>query len=587
MQDIVEKGKITIDKADHRPFTISSEESYYIGFLDFEPDSLGYHVQGEMNGLWFPPIRLVKNIYFSVDGVKVNARSAVIEPEERKFDFGQFTLNLRYDKNALYFEICCNDEIRIAANLDINVAPVWFSEKEPAKTIYRVGNSIQIAVDNYDSLFSITGSSGTSMEMAGSLLKISGNGKFEIRVVRTDQAGRGKTLPPGSDHCNEQMNSNEEGTILESGSENINNLLQWAKHNLKWLMIRTAITGRGLEAGHPEFPWYFGIDSFYSFKGMLLAGFHNDVRDTLSIISRLTEKHHGVVPHEIVTNGRIYHMGNVEEAAFFPTALLNYYDWTGDIEFVRQTASSALSAVELLLQNGIKGSGIMEDPSAGHGIDIDTACNYIIGLQSSSRLVDLIGSDTDRGFSQEEKRWRNFLERDMWMGEEGTYADRFTDGVPQFNRFWTVVIPYTFKLSDRNRYTRFVSGALNEISGKEGIVVDSSGNIMPLGTGLMVKAASNYSDRDNVVKFLDCNIRSFGKYSPGCFPEIVNNKDGCYLQAWSAAVFVENILEDIAGITPQENSVSFNPKPYSGDIIPEFSVRNLLYKGRTYEFQSG
>ncbi len=40
--------------------------------------------------------------------------------------------------------------------------------------------------------------------------------------------------------------------------------------------------------------------------------------------------------------------------------------------------------------------------------------------------------------------------------------------------------------------------------------------------------------------------RSLGRYSPGCFPEM-SNREGCYLQAWSAAMFIQALVEAIGG----------------------------------------
>ena len=43
-----------------KPFILSGKNSYYIGNSNLKPQGFGNHIKGEMNGLWFPPLRILK-----------------------------------------------------------------------------------------------------------------------------------------------------------------------------------------------------------------------------------------------------------------------------------------------------------------------------------------------------------------------------------------------------------------------------------------------------------------------------------------------------------------------------------------------
>ncbi len=56
------------DRLKDRRHVASSERAYVVGFEDGNFYGQGWHVTGEMGGVWTPPIKLVDGVWFSVDG---------------------------------------------------------------------------------------------------------------------------------------------------------------------------------------------------------------------------------------------------------------------------------------------------------------------------------------------------------------------------------------------------------------------------------------------------------------------------------------------------------------------------------------
>src|SRR5919205_3225938 len=54
-----------------RRYIASSERAYAIGFEDGRFYANGWHITGEMGGVWTPPLKLVDGIWFGVDGAWV------------------------------------------------------------------------------------------------------------------------------------------------------------------------------------------------------------------------------------------------------------------------------------------------------------------------------------------------------------------------------------------------------------------------------------------------------------------------------------------------------------------------------------
>lgn len=55
------------DRLQDRRYIASSERSYVVGFQDRRFYANGWHITGEMGGVWTPPLKLVDGVWFGVD----------------------------------------------------------------------------------------------------------------------------------------------------------------------------------------------------------------------------------------------------------------------------------------------------------------------------------------------------------------------------------------------------------------------------------------------------------------------------------------------------------------------------------------
>ena len=56
------------DRLPDRRYLASGERAYAVGFQDGRFYANGWHITGEMGGVWTPPLKLVDGVWFGVDG---------------------------------------------------------------------------------------------------------------------------------------------------------------------------------------------------------------------------------------------------------------------------------------------------------------------------------------------------------------------------------------------------------------------------------------------------------------------------------------------------------------------------------------
>ncbi len=108
-------------------------------------------------------------------------------------------------------------------------------------------------------------------------------------------------------------------------------MFEWLKYNTDWLIRNVPEQGRGLSAGLPDYPWWFGADASYALQGVLATGDHELAKSTILLLHKISQRENGNgrIIHEVSTNGSVYNPGNVNETAQF-ISLLNdifFLDW--------------------------------------------------------------------------------------------------------------------------------------------------------------------------------------------------------------------------------------------------------------------
>ncbi len=582
--------------AQHLPFTVSGGRSYFIGFTDMVPDGLGQHVKGEMNGLWIPPLRLLKNIVVRRDSGELSVKSFSVLPWKRIIDFGTARLEMMIPEETVLL-IRLNSKIHTVIELELKPIPVWLDSRNAQ---YRVtnredGRTAVVEFPGFHRSFSISFGRG-KVSIGHEKISLSSEGESFILMEEGNIPKRrwsGMHLGRLEHSAISAYSGRLSGSVLSTGDKSVESAYYWSKLVLAWLSHTQDGIGTGITAGHPEFPWYFGFDTFLTFDALLECGMFDIAAGSIEILSARAKRNNGRVPHEIITNGHVYNEGDMEESAMFATSLLRYYDWTLDREFLNRHAMIAYNALCFVLDRDMRGPGAMEDAGRGAGKDIDTMCFFSDGVASLEHIGSVLGAQGPfSGFSRlDELReaaasTRRTVENEMWIAEQNIYANRIVDGVPVFMGFWTSMMPFYSRTADESRYRKFASartGGLQLINGRYGIAADRRGAAMPIQNGMMCIASLQYGDGKTARKYFMHNMRAYGKYSPCCIPEITNRRNGCYMQAWSSAMLIHPLVHGFIGLSVTDGAPSLKPE-FIGMISRTAGLAGVHIGGRIYDF---
>lgn len=584
MENMEENNGSIVVESTHIPFSISGPNAYYVGFEDFVPDSLGYHIKNSMNGLWFPPFRLLSSISFLRGSEVMKPIRMKVTESDRTFDFGgeEIILWFSCENGSFNIRLHVGDSvIPIQVILDTGVIPVWGKDAEYSSTIIKNDMGVTWKILPINEKVSLNVSGNHQLSIVQSRVVITLEEDTILTFKRNPDSMTGENAEEWASVVREM------GTVINASDRSLDGYYKWAKSNMKWLYFQYNDHTKCIAAGQPEFPWFFSIDTFISLEGILSAGFFDMARNSLDTLFKLAASQNGKMPHEILATGEISNSGNLEETAYMPIALNQYYAWTGDEKFVRKHFKTALKGMNQLAGTDLRGKAVMEDHAAGEGVDIDTVSYFVSALESLEKLSEVSGIEiTGESLGSPGDlitTWKKFILQEMWMNENNAFADRYIDGIPVLKGFWTTIMPFEQGIAEKSQFEKFVkSGHYGRIVGKEGLRVDPNGLFMPVNTGLLVNAALNYDFPGIALDNFRANLNTFGRYSTASYPEISNNESGCFLQAWSAALTVENIICGFLGIRPSNDGLQIDPK-CSELIAPGgLTLHGLNFRSRKY-----
>jgi len=223
-------------------------------------------------------------------------------------------------------------------------------------------------------------------------------------------------------------------TRLEAPDERFQQAFDWIKVNTDWLIVNAGQYGRGLTAGLPEYPWWFGCDNCYALQGVLAMGDFTLCRDTLLLLARYAGEANGNgrIPHEITTFGVCANPGNTQETAHFIVMVWYYYQWTGDLELVRELMPLMRQSIAWLNEQDDDGDlfpsgyGIVEIPGLNAEM-IDTAVYTCQAQGCYTDFCMLLGlMDEAKETRSLHEATRQAINTLLWDDGEGLYCDAFT-----------------------------------------------------------------------------------------------------------------------------------------------------------------
>ena len=469
------------------PFVTAGNRVYMVGFQNGSFPDLGWHIPGEMGGIWNHPIKLMDGFDASLTVTSTGrsmcldeAKSFVNYPfannhhfswpaEKISVDRLQFVPDQTEGLIISYRIVNQNDhdvEMQFQFSARVDLRPTWLGERTNMidaedELRYDAGSSMVIAQDKKNTWYTAFGSSlaaeryddkpgrcNSSQSRAnGSLyytIRIKGNGGvvnipvFIAGSYRNEKALRETyqvLKTQGEKKFREKMERykairNTSRLVLPD--QKIAEMYDWLKFNTDWLVREVPELGVGLSAGLPDYPWWFGCDNTYALQGVLASGDHTLAKKTIELIADIsarTNGNNGRIIHEVSTNGAVFNAGNVNETAQFIHLVWVYYTWTGDKDL--------LTRLYPFLQRGMKwlkemdpdgnqypnGAGMMEI----HGLDTEMIDVVVYTQQALSSLAMVAEEMKDvsaaQNYRKEAEQLKKKINDEWWSSSAGSYAD--------------------------------------------------------------------------------------------------------------------------------------------------------------------
>jgi hypothetical protein len=469
------------------PFVTAGDRVYLVGHQDGSFPDLGWHITGEMGGIWDHPIKLMdgftasittRNNTFCVDQAKkftnypmANSHRFEWEQEQIAIDRFQFIPD-GMEGAIVEYRITNNSsetkEIEFTFTGMVDLRPTWLGERTQmidAEDLIEYDESVStvLAKDSLNPWYVAFGSTLAASKFSDQsencvMKNRTGLGKnATLAYVISIQPGDDKSIPiyiAGSYTSEDSVLKTLALLKKEGGSKldqkiaryqqidaasrliipekEIEKMYSWLKYNTDWLIRDVPEQGRSISAGLPDYPWWFGADMTYSLPGILATGDHELAKNSIQLLYKLSkgENNNGRIVHEVSTNGVVFNPGNVNEAAQAITMLKVYMDWTGDKELLTQLYPEVKKGISWLLdemdpdKNGYpNGNGMMEIP----GLDtemIDVVVYTQQALGSAAELARILG-DTNAAAEYQKKatELKSKINSEWWSEKDKSYGD--------------------------------------------------------------------------------------------------------------------------------------------------------------------
>ncbi len=466
------------------PFVTAGDRVYVVGHQNGTFPDLGWHVDGEMGGVWNHPIKLLDGY-----SLKLSDESGLNWCLNKATDFYNFPFGnlLVYEKEKLALEVqqfqfvpegeegliisyqILNSSTE-SASIDLtfsafsDLQPVWLWDSlnikdapdemewdqtnqtlvfKDSSNPWSVGiRSSEVTKTSKDASCSWERKgTGTSGSLQMSINVPAGESKvlqFYVAGSTKSETETNKTLDRLQSNSTQLLAEKIRGynelsaqSQLSVPDKELVKMYQWTKYNTQWLVRDVPEVGRGVSAGIPDYPWWFGTDNGYTLQGLLAAGMHDEVLSTIDLIFKLSKQVNGSsgkIMHEASTNGVVFNSGNLNTTPNFIYALWKTYEWTGSEKILGyyDDIKNGISWLESQDQDGNgypDGPGMMEIPGL-HTEMIDVVAYQIKGYQAAGNFAVVMGEEEQaEKYRTIAKELQERLNSEWWSDSFGSYAD--------------------------------------------------------------------------------------------------------------------------------------------------------------------
>ncbi|MCS5490947.1 glycogen debranching protein [Algoriphagus limi] len=467
------------------PFTAAGDRLYLIGNQNGTFPDLGWHVEGEMGGIWLHPIKLLDGFNAQIKHEEnsiclLEGNSFTNYPFANGIEYGKITEELSVDRLhfvpdgkegmvMLYrFQNRATSPINFefSWNAKVDLRPVWLGEQSGMidtadQVSFNELTGTFLGKDSGNEWYVVWGSeSGITLSPTNISCPIESKGQglnssfstqislpadyefiFPIFIAGSTESELNalENFAEIRENLESDWNAKKaryeeiyEKSQIQIPDQELQKAYEWVKYNIDWLVRDIPGLGRGFGAGLQDYPWFFGVDSEYTIQGLLATGRKELVYSTIELIHNLSEKTNGNgrIIHEASTNGVVFNPGNINETPQWASTIWEVYRWTGDREFLEKYFPSVEKGLNWLLEENdadgnllADGYGMMEI----HGLEsemIDVASYSYKAFKDASKMAEILGkSDLAESYQHTADALAEKINKEFWVPEFGSYAD--------------------------------------------------------------------------------------------------------------------------------------------------------------------
>ncbi|GAB5523826.1 MAG: hypothetical protein Roseis2KO_16980 [Roseivirga sp.] len=463
------------------PYVTAGDRVYSVGHQDGSFPDLGWHVTGEMGGIWNHPIKLMDGFQLALGTTQLvclaDAQVFINYPVANRHDYlpvaGVKVSRMQFVPDAMEgmvveYQLENTNKTTIDLTLQFtgrfDLRPVWLAERKNLTdgndTFEQDGDNI-IAKDENNDWFAVLSSSlpvektdstpHCEMENTGmgttavlhqkmrlepgqhSTVRYFISGSYQSRqaALATNEKIKNNSSRLLKEKI-ERMGKLNANNRLVSPDTGINEMYEWIRYNSDWLMREVPEEGRGISAGIPDYPWWFGTDSGYALEGMLAQGQWEDALSTIALILKLSEHANGdsgKIMHEASTNGIVFNPGNLNTTPRFIQTLWMAYSWTGKEELLSQYYDWAKKGIAWIESQDKDGNGYADGPGMMeiHGLHtemIDVVAYQEQAYRAAAHLATASGDTEAAGsYLQKAEVLKEKINSEWWAADYASYAD--------------------------------------------------------------------------------------------------------------------------------------------------------------------
>ena len=451
------------------PYVTAGDRLYVVGHQNGTFPDHGWHVAGEMGGVWDHPIKLLDGFEIAIEtGGQVwnldNASKFTNYPTGNVLSFNNELLGLEVERlqfvpdqtEGVIIELMIRNKGASAASMGlsfkpiVDLSPVWITERlgieDGEDQLVWDQNGYFIANDQDNPWYAVMGSGIIAEHTANTIehsLTINPGqsktvqffiaGSYESKEKAVASYQKLKTNPSKSLQDKiDRYESLDKSAQINIPSEELQKMYEWTKYNTDWLIRDVDTIGRGLSAGMADYPWWFGADNCYSMQGLLATGQHEEVYATIDLIAKLSLQENGnsgQIIHEASTNGVVFNPGNLNETPHFVFLLWEVYQWTGNKSFLEKHYALAKNGMNWILEQDHDGNmyadgpGMMEIPGL-HTEMVDVAVYTQQGAAALAKMASVIGdSATYDKYARISSNLKDKINSEWWSEEANSFAD--------------------------------------------------------------------------------------------------------------------------------------------------------------------